>query len=313
MTTSTPASAAAGTVLPNGLTPLADAAQAYAALGWRVFPVQPLGKTPRFSRAHDDQDEQRACPGGHVCGKLGHGFKDATSDVGRVARWWARDPECNIGVATGWPGSPDVLDVDVKDGAPGRETADVLRTCGFLRPAWATSVTPSGGWHYWFDPTVQASATLKKKGIDFRATGGYVLAPPSVVRVRLWETALAGEVVRPRWDNRPYRWTSMDLAKEGTLSWGEVRDFLVPPPPPRNLNYMVSADHAGPIIAWFAQQPTGSRNNALFWAACRILESGYGEDRLMDLAIEAKHAGLADHEVRKTIDSAVRKILRGGA
>jgi len=301
---------------------LADAAQAYAALGWRIFPVQPRGKAPRFARAHDDRDVQHACPGGHVCGSLGHGFKDATADVDRVARWWTRWPDSNIGVATGNPraavvgtagASPDVLDVDVKNGAPGRASFERLTTVGLIRGAWGGAVTPSGGWHYFYDGTVQASATLKKAGIDFRACGGYVVAPPSVVSLRTVVQRLDGTSAVQRVE-RPYEWTHLDFSQEGRLSWAEVRDFLNPPPPPRDLSsYSALADNASPIIAWFAQQPAGSRNDSLFWAACRILESGYGDERLDDLAAEAHLSGLERGEVAKTLRSARARVLGGGA
>lgn len=297
---------------------LADAAVAYAALGWRIFPVQPLGKLPRFRRAHADDEQQRACPGGQVCGSLGHGFKDASADPDRIARWWARWPDSNIGVATGDPRavgvgapghSPDVLDVDVKGGAPGRASLDRLLAVGMVRGAWATSVTPSGGWHYWYGGTVQPSAVLKQAGIDFRSCGGYVLAPRSVVRVA--ETNEHDRVVHAV---RPYRWTFMDLSRERELSWADVRDFLVPPPQPKNLwSNEALPDHATPIIRWFAAQPAGSRNDSLFWAACRVLESGYGEQRLDDLVAEARTSGLSEAEIRKTVGSARRRVLGGAA
>lgn len=291
-------SGTATTVLPDDS--LADTAAAYAILGWRIFPVVPGGKVPQFRRAHTDDAEQAACPGGHVCGKLGHGFKDATTDVDRVAKWWAREPRCNIGLATGYPGSPDVLDVDVKDGAPGLASLARIRDVGLTRGSFAMAATPSGGWHLYYDGTVQASATLKKHGIDFRATGGYVVAPGSWV----------GTTRNPRryaWV--PQRW---NLAANGTVSWADIRDFLNPPPPPRMYGPLTLQDNATPIIGWFVKQPTGSRNDALFWASCRILESGYPAERLDDLAYEARQAGLADAEIRKTIASATRKILGGG-
>jgi hypothetical protein len=65
------------------------AALAYARIGWRVFPVVPLAKVP-------------ACP---------HGVKDATTDPEQITRWWTRNPDRNVAIATGTPG-PDVLDID---------------------------------------------------------------------------------------------------------------------------------------------------------------------------------------------------------
>jgi hypothetical protein len=294
---------------PDETVDLADTAVAYAKLGWRIFPVVPGGKIPQHRRAHDDDGAQRACPGGHVCGRLGHGFKDATADPDRVARWWARQPGCNIGLATGNPhgvdvgspgASPDVLDIDVKDGAPGLASLARLQWYGYTRGVFAVAGTPSGGWHLYFDGTIQSSATLKKHGVDFRSCGGYVVAP--------------GSRTGTRRHPRPYRWMPdrWDLAADGTVDWADIRDFLNPPPLPRNLMFTAFTDSASPLIDWFVQQPSGSRNNALYWAACRILESGYPTERLDDLATEGRRAGLTDGEVQKTITSAIRKIMGGG-
>lgn len=296
-----------------------ETAVAYALLGWRVFPIVPGGKVPQFRRAHGSDDAQRACPGGQVCGRLGHGFKDAVSDPARVARWWARNPACNIGIATGSPAgpgtsSPDVLDIDVKGDAPGLATLDRLRRVGLTGGAFAMASTPSGGWHLFFDGTGQSSATLKRHGVDFRSCGGYVVAPGSVVSTRIADTSPDGTSRRVRRDERPYRWVPerFNLGADGTVDWYAIREFLAPSPPPRDLMYAdVVADSANPLVQWFAEQPTGSRNNALYWAACRILESGYPTSALEDLRVEAVRSGLPDGEVRKTIGSAVRRIAGG--
>jgi hypothetical protein len=66
-----------------------QAALAYASVGWPVFPCVPGQKVPATA----------------------HGFRDASIDPGRISRWWQRDPERNVAIATGVPG-PDVLDID---------------------------------------------------------------------------------------------------------------------------------------------------------------------------------------------------------
>lgn len=283
---------------------LGDTAAAYALLGWRIFPIVPGGKVPQFRRAHTDDNEQAACPGGHVCGRMGHGFKDATTDVTRIEKWWNRNPRCNIGIATGSPrgpgtSSPDVLDIDVKDGAPGLASLERLRSVGMLNNAFGLASTPSGGWHIFFDGSDQSSSTLKKHGVDFRSCGGYVVGPGSWVGIAR--------------NPRPYswRWERFDLAKEGRIVWAEVRDFLAPPPLPR-MTGPLFVDNAAPIIEWFRGQVAGNRNAALYWAACRILESGYDTSRLDDLAVSAAAMGLGDAEIRKTLNSATRKIIGGG-
>jgi len=69
-----------------------DAALAYAARGWAVHPLVPFAKTPLTA----------------------HGFKDASTDVGQITRWWTATPDANIGVATGKISGITVLDWDEK-------------------------------------------------------------------------------------------------------------------------------------------------------------------------------------------------------
>jgi hypothetical protein len=41
-----------------------------------------------------------------------HGFKDASTDTGRISDWWTKHPEANIGIATGPISNIWVLDID---------------------------------------------------------------------------------------------------------------------------------------------------------------------------------------------------------
>src|ERR1700683_886551 len=66
-----------------------DQALACARRGCPVFPCQPGTKRPSTR----------------------HGFLDATIDPSRIEYWWRRQPQANLGIATGGPG-PDVLDID---------------------------------------------------------------------------------------------------------------------------------------------------------------------------------------------------------
>jgi len=58
---------------------LARAALAYASLGWPVFPVRPLEKTPQIKAWREK----------------------ATADPKQIRSWWRKFPEANIGIVTG--------------------------------------------------------------------------------------------------------------------------------------------------------------------------------------------------------------------
>lgn len=137
-----------------------EAALGYAARGWRVFPLKPKSKNPATR----------------------HGFKDATTDEKRIRAWWTRNPNYNIGVATG----DGLLVVDVDD-KPGNavQGSDSLREWEIEHGDMSetvTAITGSGGVHYYLDvgdASVPCS-TSAELAIDIRCDGGYVVAPPSV-------------------------------------------------------------------------------------------------------------------------------------
>ena len=131
----------------------------YASRGWPVFPCRPGGKEPATR----------------------HGFRDASTDPGQIRIWWNRHPEANLAIATGSPG-PDVLDVD-QHGEAGNGFAAWRRlsAAGLLDGTIAIVATPGGGLHAYFTGTAQPSRRLPSHHLDFKAVGGYVLAPPSRV------------------------------------------------------------------------------------------------------------------------------------
>lgn|SRR3990167_9173918 len=105
-----------------------------------------------------------------------HGFHDASMDVGL----WP-DKQANIGIPTGHETNLFVLDVDVKAEDGMASLKELERIHGKLPPT-LTIRTWSGGLQYWFKcPKAIKSATKVRPGIDIRADGGYVIAPPSWV------------------------------------------------------------------------------------------------------------------------------------
>jgi Bifunctional DNA primase/polymerase, N-terminal len=246
------------------VTALLEAALRYASAGWPVFPCNPDG-TP----APDEKAPLTR-----------HGFKDASTDPPLIRGWWTRWPDANVAIATGLPG-PDVLDVDKHDDGDGFAAFGRLKRAGLLTGAGALVRTRSGGLHAYYTGTSQPSARLPALHLDFKAAGGYVIAPPSRVLGRGYE--LLGH-----------------RGATAALSWQSVRALLAPPEPPRG-NGKASP---GGLAAWVAALPERNRNNGLYWAARRAIAEGTDPEVLLPAALAA---GLPETEARRTITSAARR------
>jgi hypothetical protein len=142
--------------------------------GWRVLPVHSITNgactcgDPRCDRA-----------GKHPWTE--HGYKDASGDHAVIEAWWERWPSSNVGIATGAMSGFDVIDVDPRHG--GDETlAELERRHGPL-PMTVMSHTGGGGDHLFFAHADGVRSAPDKKlgrGLDVRADGGFIVAPPSL-------------------------------------------------------------------------------------------------------------------------------------
>lgn len=164
---------------------------------WPVFPLRTADKVPLIAK---------------VAG--GHGCLDATTDPDRIEAWWRRWPDANVGLACGaafW-----VLDVDQPDGT---DTIVALQRRFGRLPASVRQRTGGLGWQLFFapDPRVKNGVRILP-GLDTRAGGGYVVAPPSI---------------HP--SGRAYRWlASPDEAEIAAApAWLiALLEPVEPPPPP---------------------------------------------------------------------------------
>lgn len=157
---------------------LKQAALEYARRGWPVFPCH----TARNGVCSCGVAEAEHAPGFGKHPRTPHGWQDATTDPATIEAWWQRWPDANIGVATG-PAGLVVVDVDVKDGAPGLDSWADLRRDLALDAETATCETPTGGLHVYYRANgtpIGCSTSKLGPALDVRANGGYVLAPPSV-------------------------------------------------------------------------------------------------------------------------------------
>ena len=134
-----------------------DAALEYIKEGFKVFPVKP--------------DKQPLTE---------HGFKDATQIILGVKEYWNKCPDAGIGIRTD---GYIVLDFDVKSG--GLESKEVIETKYGKLPRTRTHRTGGGGLHYIYRNAVgsnvrNAAGFAGYSGVDIRANGGYIVAPPSL-------------------------------------------------------------------------------------------------------------------------------------
>ncbi|HZN17603.1 MAG TPA: bifunctional DNA primase/polymerase [Micromonosporaceae bacterium] len=156
--------------------PVLSAALALAAQGLPVFllgrskrPVANCAGCPRDDPQHDPAScDHLTC----------HGFYAASTDPDRIAALFDAVPYGLLAIRTGstatiTPAGLVVVDIDPRNG--GRVIP------GLMPPTRAVS-TGSGGWHlYYAHPGGPLSAKVAGlAGVDLKADGGYVVAPPSV-------------------------------------------------------------------------------------------------------------------------------------
>ena len=232
-----------------------------------------------------------------------HGVKDATTDQRQIEKSWRQHPQLNVGVVTD---SLLVLDIDPRHrGYEGlaalEEQHDVISHTWCVR-------TGSGGLHIYLAPpsnnTISNSAGKLGPGLDVRAKGGYVVAPPS--------RHISGS---------RYEWIfSPDEAPLATAPTWLINKLTQRPkqPAPISLPLKSSARTDNRILAILlrvARAHNGERNQVTFWAACTVrdmvregaLDHVAGMDALAQLHQAAAHTGLATREVTSTISSALRR------
>lgn len=230
-----------------------SAALGYAARGWRVLPVN--GKIPII----------RDWPA------------MATTVPEQIRTWWTRTPTANVGIATGPLSRLLVLDVDPDKG--GDDSLHNLEAQYGPLPLTIEVLTGGGGRHLYFQHPgrpVSNSAGKLGSGLDIRADGGQVVAPPSVHPVT----------------GRCYEWEAAHHPDE--LPPAPIPDWLLgllterpePLTPPE-----------GPMF------DEGSRNDALAREAGKLRRIGLSQTELQATLLtmnrERCHPPLADDEVRK--------------
>jgi Bifunctional DNA primase/polymerase, N-terminal len=197
------------------VTLLRVAALAYARACYELFPLRgklPFGLCPACEprSPHYRPHHARDCA---CSNELCHGLYAATSDPDKVARWWTRWPQANIGARV--PVSMFVLDIDPRHGGLER-LAELEAVHGPLPPTRVSiSGRGDGGQHRWhLHPGGELTAMALGHGLDLKTHRGYVLLPPS----------------RHPATGHPYQWD--DPLQDPAALPAAWRRLLAPTPPP---------------------------------------------------------------------------------
>jgi Bifunctional DNA primase/polymerase, N-terminal len=188
------------------------------------------------------------------------GYLDAVSDAPSIAELWARYPGPLVGVATGAIGGISVVDIDYDGESWFHAHRDEL-------PKTRTHSTRREGWHliYGHRPGLRCSNSKIAPGIDIKADGGYVIWWPSAAGRVVCEGPVANFPV----------WVADAVNGGGCTRWGSEialnpnleHPSLIGPLPTRNLSRRVER-----ILRVVETAQPGTRNDRLFWAACRFAE-----------------------------------------
>ncbi|MDR3792996.1 MAG: bifunctional DNA primase/polymerase [Terracidiphilus sp.] len=192
-------------------------ALAYAARGWLVVPLHAPKQGVCSCRR-----KNCGSPGKHP--RTEHGLKDGSKDPGQIRNWWKKWPDANVGILTGQESGLVVLDVDGEDGKASLQALTAANGPLPKTPMVKTGRTGNDGkrkgCHYYFrEPTgisIRNSAGFLGKGLDVRADGGYVVAPPSLHPSGLLYEWLAPE--QPLADLPPWLLAKLAEAKSATVA-----------------------------------------------------------------------------------------------
>jgi hypothetical protein len=270
---------------------LEAAARRYIGRGWLVFVLgrskRPVANCPACRAAGPRHD-----PAGCECLTC-HGFHAATLDLARLAAMLATVPRGLLAIRTGRVAGLAVVDIDPRNGG------QVDRA---LMTPTAAVATGGGGWHlYYQHPGGPLLAALPgRAGVDIKADGGYVVAPPSV---------------HPG-TGRPYRWAGDRPVSEMPPALAAA---LTPPPavarpaplsgpvPPRGGRGISSpAALLAAHLRAVETAPQGRRRVTLYGAArgvARMVTAGVLAEADAIAALTA--AGLAAQQTERDIRAAI--------
>lgn len=278
---------------------LLEAALYYSSIGYPVLPLHnPVRKKGTvFCSCTEARDCSKTAK--HPRTRFGH--KEATTDEAVIRAWWSKHPQANIGLLTGVESGLLVLDVDVKDG--GQYSLDELEddyraalkgkfdsVSGTL-----TADTGSGGKHYYFkyplDYRIGGSASLIAQGLDIRADGNYIIAPPSHHQ-----------------SGAEYSWFGINTPIEDAPSW-LIYEILTAEKAQREVSNGSGNVTSGKKI--LTEKIKAGGGNTYLFGQVRGLINSFTEEEVLKRALERNQTDLErplpEKEVQRMVKFAYRK------
>jgi hypothetical protein len=215
---------------------------------WLGRSKRPVANCPACPKVEDGPNhDPHACP----CLTC-HGFYAATCDPNRIRAMHSAIPGGLLALRTGAISSRVVLDIDPRNGG------SVLRD---LMPPTRCARSGSGGWHlHYRHPGGRLAGKLHgHPGIDIKADGGYVVAPPSIH---------PGTRQLYRWiGNRPV--SEMPPPLIAACRPADAPPALMPRPTPTTNGRGISSPAAllAAHLDSIARAPEGRRRTTLYGAA----------------------------------------------
>lgn len=275
---------------------LLSAALEYAKHGWYVVPLRARGKEPRVL----------------------DWVNEASCDPEQIRAWWRRWPDSNIGIACGRNTGLDVLDIDGDEGAA--TLAALEAEHGPIPATFEVSTRNGRHLYFWANEDVRNSVKnleIFGPGVDTRAQGGQVVAPPSIHpegHVYAWRPGHS-----PRELEAPTSWPPWVIQR--FVAYQEERRAR---PEPRHTVDPV-ADGAQRYaraalereVADLAEVGQGGRNDALNRASFNLGQlvgaGALDEYEVWDRLLEAcERNGLLEDDGRRQCEKTIRSGVQGG-
>jgi hypothetical protein len=253
-------------------------ALSYVRHGWSVIPLKPRGKRPHFPLLPIRAGPKRTW----------EPYQARLPTEDEVITWWQLCPNANIGIVTGEISGIIVLDLDGPEVAQRREI-----------PTTPISLT-GNGMHIFF--RYSDARSFRRPGMDLKAEGGYVVAPPSIhPSGRRYEWQL-GPFIEPA---NPPDW---------------LMDFILP----REVEHEMTPIRKGSVygqaalhgeLNTLARTQIGARNNQLNRSAFslgQLLAAGLLDRTEVEhtLTMVASAIGLGAREIQATLRSGLEAGMR---